>query len=96
MPDCIGWALPPVLVEPLAFLLQVVGRLKAHFECGGPQCQQDPKPSSLTNGYTCKYDAWNRLVEVKDGATVVGKYEYDGLGRRMKKHLGGVFCSGSE
>jgi hypothetical protein len=25
-----------------------------------------PKPSSMTNSYTCKYDAWNRLVEVKD------------------------------
>ncbi len=46
-----------------------------------------PKPSSLANGLTLKYDAWNRLVEVKDGATVVGKYEYDGLNRRVKKHL---------
>jgi len=26
-------------------------------------------------------------VEVKDGATVVGKYEYDGLTRRVKRHL---------
>ncbi len=46
-----------------------------------------PKPSSLANGLTCKYDAWNRLVEVKDGDDVVGKYEYDGLGRRIKKHV---------
>ena len=46
-----------------------------------------PKPSSLANGLTCEYDAWNRLVEVKDGATVVAKYEYDGLNRRIKKHL---------
>ncbi len=45
-----------------------------------------PKPSSLANGYTCTYDAWNRLVEVEDGGTVVGKYEYDGLNRRIKKH----------
>ncbi len=45
-----------------------------------------PKPSSLANGYTCTYDAWNRLVEVKDSGTVVGKYEYDGLNRRIKKH----------
>ena len=35
-----------------------------------------------------KYDAWNRLVEVRGGgATLVGKYEYDGLHRRIKKHL---------
>jgi len=46
-----------------------------------------PKPSSPANGLTLKYDAWNRLVEVKDGATVVGKYEYDGLTRRVKRHL---------
>ena len=46
-----------------------------------------PKSSSLANGLTLKYDAWNRLVEVKDGATVVGKYEYDGLNRRVKRHL---------
>ena len=34
-------------------------------------------------GLTLKYDAWNRLVEVTDGTTVVGKYEYDGLNRRI-------------
>ena len=46
-----------------------------------------PKPSSPANGLTLKYDAWNRLVEVKDGQTVVGKYEYDALNRRVKRHL---------
>jgi len=46
-----------------------------------------PKPSSLSSGLTCKWDAWNHLVEVKDGTTVVAKYEYDGLARRVKKHL---------
>ena len=25
-----------------------------------------PKPSTLNNGLVCTYDAWNRLVEVKD------------------------------
>jgi len=29
--------------------------------------------------------AWNRLVEVKDGANVVAHYRYDGLGRRIRK-----------
>jgi hypothetical protein len=28
-----------------------------------------------------------RLVEVQDGQTVVGKYEFDGLNRRIKKHI---------
>jgi hypothetical protein len=27
-----------------------------------------PKPSSLANGLTLKYDAWNCLAEVKDGS----------------------------
>ena len=46
-----------------------------------------PKPSSLASGLTLTYDAWNRLTEVKDGATVVARYEYDGQNRRIKKHL---------
>ena len=46
-----------------------------------------PKPSSPASGLTCKWDAWNHLVEVKEGATVVAKYEYDGLARRVKKHV---------
>jgi len=46
-----------------------------------------PKPSNLSSGLTCKWDAWNHLVEVKDGTTVVAKYEYDGLARRVKKHV---------
>jgi RHS repeat-associated protein len=46
-----------------------------------------PKPYSLANGLTAKYDGWNRLVEVMDGQTVIGKYEYDGLNRRIKRGL---------
>ncbi len=46
-----------------------------------------PKPSNPASELTCKWDAWNHLVEVKDGATVVAKYEYDGLTRRTKKHV---------
>ncbi len=48
-----------------------------------------PKPSDLdlVGGFTCKYDAWNRLTEVKQGETVVAIYEYDELSRRVKKHI---------
>ena len=48
-----------------------------------------PKPSSLTDGLTLKYDAWNRLAEVKDdeAEVTVANYEYDGLNRRIKKHI---------
>ena len=43
-----------------------------------------PKPKDLTNGYTAKYDAWNRLVELKDEtSTVVTTNTYDGLNRRI-------------
>ncbi len=46
-----------------------------------------PKPSNPASGLTCKWDAWNHLVEAKDGATVVAKYECDELARRTKKHV---------
>jgi RHS repeat-associated protein len=46
-----------------------------------------PKPSSLNTALTCIWDAWNRLVEVKQGAVVMGHYEYDALGRRVKSHV---------
>ena len=46
-----------------------------------------PKPSSPATGLTCTWDAWNRLVEVKQSATVMGRYEYDGVNRRVKSHV---------
>ena len=46
-----------------------------------------PQPLDLTAAYAATYDAWNRLVEVKDGSNVVLKCEYDGLGRRTKKFV---------
>ena len=44
-----------------------------------------PQPANPTSSYTCKYDAWNRLVEVKAGETVVATYKYDVIGRRIQK-----------
>ena len=49
-----------------------------------------PTPADMTKTYTCIYDAWNRLVEVQtddDPAKTIAKYEYDGVGRRIKKHI---------
>jgi RHS repeat-associated protein len=46
-----------------------------------------PKPASLASSLTLKWDAWNRLVEAKDGQTVIGVYEFDGLQRRVKRHV---------
>jgi len=49
-------------------------------------------PRSLGGGpsasYLATYDAWNRLVEVKKGVTVVQTNEYDGLNRRIVKTVG--------
>jgi YD repeat-containing protein len=42
-----------------------------------------PQPGSETAGLTCVYDAWNRLVEVESGSTVLAKYSYDGFNRRI-------------
>ncbi len=46
-----------------------------------------PRPGDLANAFACRYDAWNRLVEVKDGARVHAMYEYDGLNHRVKTHV---------
>ena len=40
-----------------------------------------PNPQSLT----AEYDAWNRLVMIKDGTTTVSQYVYDARGYRIRK-----------
>jgi RHS repeat-associated protein len=40
------------------------------------------------NGKTLVYDAWNRLVAYKNGATVLEAYSYDALNRRIKENPG--------
>jgi len=40
-------------------------------------------------GQTYKYNAWNRLVQVKNsGGTTIASYAYDGLGRRIQETHG--------
>ena len=46
------------------------------------------KPGDWNAAFTLIYDAWNRLVQVKNGATTVGTYFYDGLNRRVKTIIG--------
>jgi len=46
-----------------------------------------PRPGDESNTFTCVYDAWNRLVEVKVGATTIERNEYDGLNRRVVKQF---------
>jgi RHS repeat-associated protein len=49
-----------------------------------------PKPLEPTEGYTATYDAWNRLVQLNDGETIVAQYRYDGLNRRTTKTIDGT------
>jgi len=44
-----------------------------------------PKPSSWADHYDLTYDAWQRLVKVVDGTTIIAEYRYDALGRRIAK-----------
>ena len=43
-----------------------------------------PQPSDMTAGYAGIWDAWNRLVALYDGLTLVQGNAYDGLGRRTQ------------
>ena len=54
-----------------------------------------PRPTAPSVSFACRYDAWNRLVQVfvdvndngaYDSGTdhEVGRYEYDGTSRRIK------------
>jgi RHS repeat-associated protein len=43
----------------------------------------------LISGLKGKYDAWNRLVEVRDSNdNLIAQYEYNGLNQRIKKTVG--------
>src|SRR5205807_8614512 len=39
-------------------------------------------------GNTITYDAWNRIVKVASGSTVLAVYAYDALGRRIQETHG--------
>ncbi len=47
---------------------------------------EGPKPGDETTKHLYVYDAWNRLVKVKNaaGTTTLATYEYDGLDRRIR------------
>jgi RHS repeat-associated protein len=47
-----------------------------------------PKPNSPASAFTCTWDAWDRLIQVKDGESVVATYAYDGLNHRITKTVG--------
>lgn len=45
-------------------------------------------PGNSAKDQTYIWDAWNRLVEVKEGETTLATYQYDGLHRRIAKTVG--------
>ena len=48
-----------------------------------------PQPNDPTKKFHCKYDGWHRLVEVRDDdkTTIVARYQYDAMGRRIVKEV---------
>jgi RHS repeat-associated protein len=52
---------------------------------------QMPQPTSWTQKFTAKWDAWNRLIQLKDNTgNVLATYAYDGLFRRVTKVTSGA------
>jgi RHS repeat-associated protein len=52
-----------------------------------------PKPQAPTKTADCVYDAWNRLVKVKEAGETVVEYGYDGRSYRTEKAL---YADGSQ
>ena len=48
-----------------------------------------PKVGAPGTAQQNTWDAWNRLVKVMEGATIIGQYGYDGLTRRITKMVSG-------
>ena len=61
------------------------GTLTPTYDSVGNMLTMPTAPSTSTGQYALKWDAWNRLVEVKDGDISVANYRYDGAFRRLSK-----------
>ena len=48
-----------------------------------------PKPAALDSSLTLTFDAWNRLVELKDGVTIKGKRKQHKRDHTERNDLGG-------
>jgi RHS repeat-associated protein len=61
-----------------------VGSANLTFDANGNMTKDE-------RGQSLVYDAWNRLVQVKDSSgNVLSSYKYDALGRRIQETSGGV------
>ena len=63
-------------------LAQVPSAVQPTYDLAG-NMRTVPQPSNWEQGYDLKWDAWNRLVEIKAGGVVVASYSYDALTRRI-------------
>jgi RHS repeat-associated protein len=59
----------------------------AGFDAAGNMTKA-PQVEDWGSANTLIYDAWNRLVEVKEGSATIGEYAYDGQHRRTTKVAG--------
>jgi RHS repeat-associated protein len=62
-----------------------VGNVAPTYDPAGNMTTLPKDPGGSTAQYDLRWDAWNRLVQVKDGTTTVASYAYDGLFRRTTK-----------
>ncbi len=69
----------------ITLLSSAAGDITPAYDPAGNMTTLPQAPGTATAQYDLKWDAWNRLVEVKDGSTVVASYTYDGLTRRLTK-----------
>ena len=61
------------------------GEVAPKYDATGNIITMPIKPGLSTGQYALTWDAWNRLVEVRDDTVVVAAYVYDGLTRRITK-----------
>lgn len=61
------------------------GDIDPTYDAAGNMLTLPKEPGISTDQYDLVWDAWSRLVAVKDGSTVVASYTYDGLSRRLTK-----------
>jgi RHS repeat-associated protein len=61
------------------------GNVNPAYDPAGDMTTLPKQPGLSTAQYALKWDAWNRLVQVKDGSATVASYTYDGLACRLTK-----------
>ena len=72
----VSWLTPPTSPPNGAWI-------DPKFDAAG-NMTEGPYPNDLTQKQLYVYDAWNRLVKVRNGSSqLLAEYEYDGLGRRI-------------